>query len=369
MRKLYKILSCILIVCIYSVILPSSLIANAESTKKKITYVTTNDNILYNDEGIEKKNPKSDRIDILTDKVLWIDGEQVNNFKNKLIERYKKGLKTIIISDSLSKNDVRKHYGVKELPQNSSIIDNKDFEKATQIATVAYKSKDLDIIAGVKVIDVNDKEHALIHATEYDYSRLYNSTFEAAEPATLAESGYSWRIANSDIDSVSGYGVDLDASLQLYYDTYSPDGSGYYYYYTKLISEAAGQNGASYVGLCRTRTSGTSSTSKILEYGPPNQTVSDGSNVSFTLGYGIGSITYTPDSKVSISKYSGGINYSSVEVRHQPVGAFGQSVKTDYLRSELHYVARDTSSSYQANSTATAEGTSSTIGVNLSASR
>ena len=40
-----------------------------------------------------------------------------------------------------------------------------------------------------------------------------------------------------------------------------------------------------------------------------------------------------------------------------------------YLRSELHYIARDKSTVYQANSAATAAATNTTIGVSLTASR
>ena len=363
MKKFNRLLSLVCLMSIFSFILPSSAMTENVKSEKEIVYITTTNN---NYKDFEKQDPNTESFDILSKKVLLIDVEDINKLDSEFKKRYQEGLRTIIVGNSITKNDVRKFHGIKELPQS---IDKKanNLNEGTQIAVVAYKYNGIDIIAGVKVIDESDREHALVHAANYDYSRILSSTID--NTMSLQSEGYSWNVADSDVNSISGNNIDLDASLQLYYDTSSPDSSGYYYYYTTLINESAGYDGASTVGMCRTSTYGTSQSSRILEYGHPNGSIADGNPVEFSLGYGIGGISYSADSKVTISKYSGGINSRDVEVRHQPKNALGVNSRTDFLRSELHYIARDKSTVYQANSAATAAAANTTIGVSLIASR
>jgi len=238
------------------------------------------------------------QMDFSTEKPILINGKFINDFNDVILGRYNAGYKTVIISDTLDRNDIRAFLGLKtfEMPQEIKDDSEKvsfDITKTFQIATVIQKYKGFDIIAGINVGEESYIEVAIKRAIRYDYTKLFSENNYTTED-------YNWQIYGSDADSTTANMVTVDASLQVWRD--GPDGQGRYYFHTKLINEASGVNGQNKVGWCNTTTNGPLA-STILEYGPPNQTVPIGSDVSFSLSYGIGTITYTLVPKVQITKH------------------------------------------------------------------
>jgi|GEM_PF-2874821 len=339
-----------------------------ELQKTDVIYVTSEAEMFFDSIDMEVINPETKKVDILDKRVLWIEDELINDFKETLNKRYNQGLKTVIISDLFTKDEIKEFYGFKNLPSKLKESDYKmsesSYEEGTKIGFVAYRCNEHDVFAHINVIDIEeDLEYALVHATKYDYSRL----FEKDEVINTRDA-YSWSVADSDTGSVTGQGITVDASLQLFYDTCSPDADGDYYYHSKITNESESID-SSRVGLCRTTMLG-SNGSAILEYGPENQTVSSGSSVTYSLGFGIAGISYNPSSKVKIYKDSGGVNNRKLSIYHQPKNLFGFNTTTYSLISKADYVASMCSSSYYVNGTAASEGNNGiAIGVSLSADK
>lgn len=344
----------VIFLLLFTFVCSSSIFADCSDDSVKIEtaiYLTEDSEANTLDKIGVKKHSMNDSYNMAQASVLLLDDtifsktELMQEIKN----RYNNGKKTIYLTKTKDKNDIRRIYELKLRDKTKKEKDGVENDKTVSdpitIGFVAYKYGVHDIVASINIVGDSIEEEtnqAIIHAINYDYSKLYGPVKKKTSSIASNSLCFTisslvdtpWEILDSDSGSTTGYDVTVSSSLRFYEDQNNPDANGNNYYYAYCVNDS--DSPSSDVGKERISILG-HSTSKILEYGPTAQTTStDSSNVSYEFQATENiAIIYTPGVKLKITKDSGGIDSRNIAMLYQPKNSIGLNKFTTNSYNEL----------------------------------
>jgi len=318
-------------------------VCDTEDFHENVIYISDDNNLKI--DGVTRVAQYDKNIDFLNKKPIIIEEKFIHSLKDKIMDRYNAGYKTIIIKDTLDKNDIREYLGlsfnqhVSEKPKKhyNPYSDSLDITETFQIATVIQFHDGFDIVSSVSVSDESEISKAIEHTLKYDHTKLIESDVYTSS----SRENYNWSAHGNDSDNAYADGVYAASSLQVW--KCGPDTYGDYYLHSKVLTDATSDEGYQNVEEITNCISATGPIGEedptILEYGPPNQTITDGSSVSFTLSYGIGGISFSPNTeRLKITRVGGGISDNYVNVEMKPRHWLYGDWVTDVMRHQVNAV-------------------------------
>jgi len=282
-----------------------------------------------------------------------------SSVEESIVEAYNSSSRIVFLGD-ISINTVRDFLGLDQNEMTNSTdqrypqeheneVEQEGMENVSNypsIGKMIYQDN-----RGVNITDIRVKEpenetlvkNAVLRCLEYDY--LYLSTGVTEDNAILRSGDFSNSWRNVDVMTKSytlgdDYGT-VNVSLKVDKNTGNPNSSGEYLYYVPYIIDI--EMRAGYYIENATAEVGGSDTSKIYDYGPTNTSCSANASISFGLPYSV-SVTFSPGSKVAITKESGGIDSKTVKIKYQPKDALGVNAVASNLRCDAHAETYDTNS-------------------------
>ena len=348
MRK-KKIVSLILVAAIVFVgvsinfsALAGNIGANADKTN---VYLTNADlsNFKVGESGQEVKVVKPDVLgtEIESGNVnIWVDSNMLNqgNVKDSLNLAYKNGGRIIIKGDNLNRKEIRNYFGIdtKNTPDviEKPIENNFRNDKVTYIGSkligmMIYQQDGLNNVTSIRGNEndsVDEINEAFYHVCKYDYIALAigkqkNNIIISAGPLDVSAESYTWNNVGVNTRTEYTSRIYVYSALTLDKNAGNPNGNGQYLfastYRTDIDVRSSGnpliQYALTNVNLNNYGESG----SAIYQYGPLDQGTPSSATVSFSLPWGI-SVSFSPQTAITISKTSGGINSTNVAINFTP---------------------------------------------------
>lgn len=293
---------------------------------------------------------------------IIVDIDRFNNAaKVDLLSAYNNQCRIFVLGDA-SVNSVRSYFGLDMIAEDISKSMNEvksensigtlentvDMSSFDVLGVLVYRDISGTNVTQVRIESLADKEliaTALQYCFSYDYFSLANISGNSM--TVTADYTNSWTNVDVTTETFVATRCTVSSSLKLDKNAGNPNSNGEYLQYTPYVVEVDVNSGSTVYSVRKVEVEvkgGANST--IYDYGPLNQSCGASASVSFGLPYSI-NVSFTPGSKVSISKVSGGINSNSVKICYQPKTLIGiDGYEYDGIRCEAHIEAYQSNNKY-----------------------
>ena len=274
---------------------------------------------------------------------VWVDSSLLGQaqINEKLNNVYKNGGRIIIKGSDLKRNDVRKYFGIDtskspeiiETPHNKSSIGKDVVAVGTKsLGMLIYQqngANNVTNICGSENDSFEEINKAFLYASYYDYISLYkgiqkeNKQLISLGATKASAESYSW--INVDVNTRTEFcpRLYINTALVLSKNAGNPNSQGEYLYYNTYRSDidVRTDGDATYCIREANLTNTGTASSAIYGYGPLDRSAST-SNIEFSLPWGL-TFGFNPESRVAVSRMSGGINDFSVKINFGVFNALG----------------------------------------------
>lgn len=284
--------------------------------------------------------------------------------KSNVVSRFETNARIIVLGD-ITVQTVRKYFGVESVEDSVSAelsekrreadlaINNRgesavDVSSFDPLGVLIYKTVQGVNATEIKIEDAANKvkvADGLEYCLSYDYIDLAISNTDKNRSG-----GYTNTWINVDVNTATYLTTRcaINTSIKLDKNSGNPNSDNEYLQYTPYVVDVDVVKSSSDTYSIRkvdVKVKGSSS-SLIYDYGPLNQSCGASASVSFGLPYSV-SVSFSPGSKVGITRLNGGINSNTVTIQYQiktPIGLNGYEY--DGVRCEGHIESYQRNTSY-----------------------
>jgi len=301
---------------------------------------------------------------VCTDKTKLITSVEMLNveFESSFKEALKENSRIFVLGD-IDEEEVREYFGlpVKAAISQEKMVNNvakgeldyaEIYGNDVEIVNVAefpmlgqlvYKDGDDVNVTSVYVENLNDNElvaDTIDYCFGYDYIGLSGSKNRAGDFSN------SWSNVDISTNTYRHTRATISTSIGIDRNNGNPNYDGEYLFYVpyKVDVDIAAPYAIHNVKL---DLSGNIA-SKVYDYGPKDVSCDANASISFQLPKAI-SVSFTPGTKVAISKVDGGIDSNNFAVEYQPKNFLAvDSYTSDRMQCEAHIQGYQTGSYFQA---------------------